>query len=125
MPAKLLLDENLSASVAKTLCADDGIDACHVRDRYMLGAKDQAVLERAYTEDRILVTANVDDFVKLAHRSELHAGIILIADATLHRGEQLATVRAALSFIGDGDMLNRVLWVNFDLSMRFEDVPSQ
>jgi hypothetical protein len=51
---KLLLDENLSVSVAKILCTEDGHDACHVRDRAMLGVKDRDVLKRAFEEDRIL-----------------------------------------------------------------------
>ncbi len=50
---KLLLDENLSPKVAETLARDDGIDACHIRDRGLLGATDPEVLERAFSEDRI------------------------------------------------------------------------
>jgi predicted nuclease of predicted toxin-antitoxin system len=43
---KLLLDENLSPAAAVALRAD-GIDAYHVRDRGILGATDQELLERA------------------------------------------------------------------------------
>jgi predicted nuclease of predicted toxin-antitoxin system len=67
---KLLLDENLSPAAAVALNAG-GIDACHVRDRGILGATDHEVLERAFLEDRILVTSNVDDFVKLARAREI------------------------------------------------------
>ena len=122
MLVKLLVDEDLSPSVAVALCGD-GINACHVRDRDILGVKDHGVLDRAYAEDRILVTANVDDFVKLARKRELHAGMILVEDATLIRDEQLAVIRAAVAFIEDNDMVNRVLWVNLDGSMEFEDIP--
>lgn len=59
---KLLIDENLSPSIAQALCID-GIDACHVRDRKMLGRLDSRVLDKALQEDRVLVAANVDDFV--------------------------------------------------------------
>jgi predicted nuclease of predicted toxin-antitoxin system len=52
---KLLLDENVSPVVAVTLCAE-GVDACHVRDRGLLGATDPEVLDLAFNEDRILVT---------------------------------------------------------------------
>ena len=123
VPVKLLLDENLSVSVAPILVAEDGVDACHVRDRAMLGASDHGVLERAYAEDRILVTANVDDFVKLAHERELHAGIILFEDATLHRAEQLAMIRNVIRVVAHQDMANCVLWVGLDGSMEFEDIP--
>ncbi len=103
MHAKLLVDEDLSPSVAQALCAE-GIDACHVRDRDMLGVKDHGVLDRAFEEDRILVTANVDDFVRLARKRELHAGIISIEDGGLYRDEQLAVVRAAVAFVAAHDM---------------------
>jgi predicted nuclease of predicted toxin-antitoxin system len=86
---KLLIDEDLSPAIAQALCAD-GIDACHVRDRDMLGAKDHGVLDKAFEEDRILVTANVDDFVRLARKRDLHAGIVLIENGSLYRDEQLA-----------------------------------
>ncbi len=64
MPVKLLLDENVSPHVALALRAA-GIDAVHVRDRSMFGAADREVLRRALAEDRVLVTANVADFMKL------------------------------------------------------------
>jgi len=120
--AKLLIDEDLSPSVAQALSAE-GVDACHVRDRKMLGGADHRVLDRAFKEDRILVTANVEDFVKIARRRELHAGIVLIEDGGLVRAQQLAVVKSAVDFIGEHDMANRVLWVRTDGSMEFEDVP--
>ena len=123
MHVKLLLDENLSVSVAEVLRTEDGIDACHVRDRDMLGAKDAAVLDKAYAEDRILVTVNADDFVGLARKRELHAGLVLIESSSLHRDEQLATIRAAVRLIERHDLVNRVLWINMDGSMEFEDIP--
>jgi predicted nuclease of predicted toxin-antitoxin system len=121
---KLLLDENLSASIVEALCSEDGVDACHVRDRGMLGVKDADVLDKAFSEDRVLVTANVDDFVKLARKRELHAGIILIEDGSLYRDEQLAVIRAAVAAIqSEPDIVNRVLWVALDGTMAFEDIP--
>ena len=77
MNVKLLLDENLSPGVAETL-RKNGLDAVHVRDRGLLGALDHTVLEASFAEDRVLVTSNVDDFVKLARVREVHPGIILI-----------------------------------------------
>jgi predicted nuclease of predicted toxin-antitoxin system len=119
---KLLLDENMAASVVGALCTE-GIDVCHIRDRNMLGVKDESVLDRAFEEDRILVTANVDDFVRLVRKRELHAGLILIEDGSLHRDEQLATIRAAVGFIAGRDMANRVLWVDLDGVMEVEEIP--
>jgi len=102
----------------------DGIDACHVRDRDMLARREgRSRPGQAYAEDRSLVTVNVDDFVALAPKREFHAGLILIEDSSLHRDEQLAIIRAAVRFIEGHDLVNRVLWINLDGSMEFEDIP--
>jgi predicted nuclease of predicted toxin-antitoxin system len=121
---KFLLDENLSPAAAVALAAD-GIDACHVRDRGILGASDHDVLERAYHEDRVLVTSNVDDFVKLAAARELHAGIVLVERGGLLRDEQIALVREVAAKLADhGAMINELLRVAADGSMTFETSPS-
>lgn len=126
-PPKLLLDENLSPSIAVALCAD-GIDAVHVRDRGLLEATDADVLAKAYDEDRILVTANVGDFVKLARSRDLHPGIVLIEDGALLRREQDQVIRDALAAIeaelaAGRDMVNRLLRINLAGTKTFETVP--
>lgn len=94
----------------------------------MTGASDAEVLERAYAEDRILVTANVEDFEKLAHARDLHAGIILVEEGDLLRDEQDRLVRDALAAIevevaGGRDMVNRVLRISISGAKSFETVP--
>jgi predicted nuclease of predicted toxin-antitoxin system len=106
------------------LCTEDGVDACHVRDRNKLGLKDPGVLDLAFQEDRILVTTNVDDFVRLARQRELHAGMLLIQDGDLFREEQLAVVRKAVAILkAEADLVNRLLWVSLHGAHEFEDVP--
>lgn len=123
MSVKLLLDENLSPAAAVALVAS-GIDACHVRDRGILGATDHEVLERAFLEDRILVTSNVDDFVKLARAREIHAGIVLIERAGLLRDEQIELIRQVVEKLAEhGTMINELLHVAEHGTMRFEEVP--
>ncbi|MFI5302616.1 MAG: hypothetical protein ACHREM_31390, partial [Polyangiales bacterium] len=70
-----------------------------------------------------VVTINVDDFVRLAHARDVHAGLILFERAGLSRDEQLAEVRRAVEWLGDRDLVNRVLWVRADGSCDIEDVP--
>src|SRR5215472_1856246 len=70
---KLLLDENISPGVAEEL-RKEGVDVCGVRDRNLLEADDHAVLEKAYLEDRVLVTKNVGDFEKLVRARDCIAG---------------------------------------------------
>ncbi len=121
---KLLLDENISPKVAEELARKGGLDACHVRDRGLLAATDAEVLERAYDEDRVLVTANVGDFLKLARARDVHPGIVLLEDGALPRAEQLRLLRLAAAAISQlGDLLNKVVWVAADGSMRVEDIP--
>ena len=123
MHAKLLLDEYLLPRVAKSLC-DDGVDAVHVRDRGFLGATDAEVLEKAYTEDRVLVTVNVADFVQLARARELHAGIVLMEDGALLVHEQLAVVTHVVEILNsEADLVNRLLWINLAGEFSFEEVP--
>lgn len=56
------IDEDLSPKTAERLRVDDGLDVIHVRDRSLLGKSDPIILQRAYDEDRFLVTANVKNF---------------------------------------------------------------
>jgi len=119
-----LLDENISPAIAQALGDEYGIDVCHVRDRGLLAATDSQVLDKAYSEDRILVTANVGDFVALVRSRELHAGLILLENGELLRDEQLAVLRLALDALRTTrDMVNRVLRVGADGVLALEELP--
>ena len=126
-PPKLLLDENLSPSIALTLTRE-GYDVVHVRDRGMLHATDAQVFARAFDEDRIVVTFNCDDFRKLARVATAHAGLVFFEDSGLLRDEQLDLVRQALGHIADElaggrDMINRVLRMWCDSTHVFDPLP--
>jgi predicted nuclease of predicted toxin-antitoxin system len=113
---KLLLDEDLSPRNANVLCKEDLIDTVAIRDRGYCGALDHEVLELAYQDDRMLVTANVKDFEKFASLRELHCGLILIMDGDLSREEQLHAIRQAISLISNSepmDMTNRALYLDW------------
>jgi predicted nuclease of predicted toxin-antitoxin system len=75
--AILLLDENTSPRIVRTLWQND-VDAVHVRDRGLLGAPDHELWKLALTETRTVVTINAKDFRKLAQRSQAHPGIVVI-----------------------------------------------
>lgn len=125
---KFLIDEDLSPKVAERLRLDDGLDVIHVRDRGLLGASDPVILQRAYDEDRILVTANVKDFQRLARARELHPGIVLVLDGMLSRDEQLVLMRKVVveleqEFLEARHMVNRVLEVELNGEANFYDLP--
>jgi predicted nuclease of predicted toxin-antitoxin system len=92
IPPKLLLDENLSPQIAVRLRAQ-GFYVVHVRDRGLLEANDATVLDCAFREDRMLVTSNVDDFVRLGRAVQVHPGLLLIEQGSLLRDEQMEIVR--------------------------------
>jgi len=122
---KLLLDENLSPKVAERLRMEDGLDAVHVRDRGLLRTPDDVLLERAFQEDRVLVTCNVEDFVGFAGVRELHAGLVLVEEGDLPREQQLQVVRRAVTAMNvKPDMANVVLRVSVDGKLVFEEIPA-
>jgi predicted nuclease of predicted toxin-antitoxin system len=126
---KFIIDEDLSPRVARYLCQEFCFDAIAVRDRGLLGATDTEVLEYAFNEDRILVTANVRDFEKLAGAAEIHAGIVLMLEGDLLAAEQIelmaAVVRVIQAEIETGkDLVNRVLYVSISGTARFENLPT-
>ena len=126
-PPKLLLDENLSPSIALALTRE-GFDVVHVRDRGLLQATDAEVFARAFDEDRIVVTFNCDDFNNLARAVTVHAGLVFFEDSGLLRDEQLRLVRQALGHItaelaAGRDLVNRVLRIWSDSSHVFEPLP--
>jgi predicted nuclease of predicted toxin-antitoxin system len=126
---KFIIDEDLSPRVARYLCQEFCLDAIAVRDRGLLGATDPEVLEYAFKEDRILVTANIRDFEKLAAGVEVHAGIVLMLDGDLLAAEQIevmaAVVRVLQAEMSIGkDLVNRVLYFSISGIARFEDSPT-
>lgn len=121
---KFLLDENLTPAAVGALI-ESGIDAWHVRDRGLEGTTDPELLDRAYEEDRILVTLNVGDFEKLVRERELHAGVVLIERAGLRRDEQIEMVlQIAAEISAHGDLINQVLRVAEDGTLIFENLPA-
>jgi predicted nuclease of predicted toxin-antitoxin system len=127
---KFIIDEDLSPRVARYLCQEFCFDAIAVRDRGLLGATDPEVLEYALNEDRILVTANVRDFEKLAAAIEIHAGIILIQEGDLLVAEQIELINTVVGFLQaetaiGKDLINRVLYVSIFGTAKFINLPDQ
>lgn len=94
----------------------------------MLGDSDHVVLERAYLEDRILITANVKDFQRLARARELHPGIVFVLSGDLSRFEQLVLLRKILYLIQEEldagrDMINRVMEIAANGERQFYALP--
>ena len=97
---RLLLDENLSPRAAVDL-RRDGFDVVHLGERGGLGRRDREVLDLAFDEDRVLVTANVGDDTQV---------------------EVLRRALAALT--NEPELVNRALVVDPDGGLRIEDLPT-
>jgi predicted nuclease of predicted toxin-antitoxin system len=124
---RFLVDENLSPTLVQELCSA-GFDATSVRDRGRLGASDQQVWQWALEEDRIVVTANIADFANLASSSEIHCGVIFLADGQPTRAEGAVLMATALDVLrrecGDGrQFVNRVLYVWLDGTCDLQELP--
>ncbi|MDJ0572513.1 MAG: DUF5615 family PIN-like protein [Pleurocapsa sp. MO_192.B19] len=125
---KFFIDEDLFPRVARYLCEQFLIDAIAIRDRGLLGISDRQVLDYAFNEDRILVTANVGDFKKFAKASEVHAGIVFVQEGDLLREEQIKIMQEVVKIIqqeldAGKDMINRVLYISIDGTKRIETMP--
>jgi predicted nuclease of predicted toxin-antitoxin system len=122
---KFLIDEDLSPRVARYLCENFCFDAVAVRDRGLLGASDSEVLDYAIAEDRILVTANVRDFERLASTVEIHGGIVLVEEGDLLLAEQLSLIAVVVQIIeleiaAGKDLINRTIYASSFGSIRFK-----
>ncbi len=125
---KFLIDEDLSPTVALYLCRNCLIDAVAVRDRVLWGKDDRFILEYAFNEDRILITANIGDFERFTKVMTVHSGIVFMEEGDLLREEQIQVVLEAVKAIGaeieaGRDMVNRVLYISITRKMVFEDLP--
>jgi predicted nuclease of predicted toxin-antitoxin system len=73
----LYTDEHIGRAVVRGL-RQRGVDVCTVVDAGMLGAPDEAHLERARTEGRVVVSHD-PDFLRLHTQGVDHAGIAFVS----------------------------------------------
>ena len=94
---KVYLDENLSPAIA-VLLRQHGIDASSAHEAGNPQLDDRAQLVWATREGRAIVTANVVDFIELAHEAIAtnteHAGIVLVPSS--FRGDEFSAIADAI-----------------------------
>src|SRR5690606_28877794 len=119
-PMRLLLDAHLSPELAAAL-RRPGHDCVGIRDWHegaLLDAPDEAILEAAADDQRILVTGDYDSMDELlriwaAHERQ-HAGVIFIRHDDRRRtriGSVMRRLDALLARLADVDWSNRAVYL--------------
>jgi predicted nuclease of predicted toxin-antitoxin system len=107
---KLVLDENLSPSVAHRLAAL-GYDVTCLRDRGLLGGDDWDLMAWCEGEGRAICTQNIRHFEREHERyqasARVHFGIVTVEDWTTER--IFRALKAFLERTRDIDLLNELL----------------
>jgi hypothetical protein len=113
---KFQLDEDCQAYALAAALQQHGIDVKTTNQLKLSGVSDEAQLDAAFQNQRVLVTNNIRDFVPLHRRSlnqqRAHAGIIVFPQQDFSIGEavrRLARISYALSM---DEMRNRLEWLN-------------
>ena len=94
---KVYLDEDLSPVIA-ALLRKHGVDATTAQEVGNVQLGDRVQLAYAAREGRAIVTANVIDFIELAHEAVAtnteHAGIVLVPSS--FRGDEFKAIADAI-----------------------------
>jgi predicted nuclease of predicted toxin-antitoxin system len=104
--SRLLLDEMFSGAIARQLRAKGHDVVGVVADPALAGLADDQILAHATAAGRVLVTANIKDFMPLDARyraaSQAHAGLILVSTKTFPQDRSFtAAITSALSALLD------------------------
>ena len=104
--SRLLLDEMFSGAIAAQLRAKGHDVVAVVTDPALAGLADDQILAHATAVARVLVTANIKDFMPLDARyraaSQAHAGLILVSAKTFPQDRSFtAAITSALSALLD------------------------
>lgn len=114
---RLLLDAHLSGRAIGRALRDLGHDAYAIdAEKNLEGLKDEAVLELAISQGRVLVTANVVDFllllIALGESGRSHAGCILIPNSFNNEdfGPLISAMDRELRAVPSDAWPDRVVW---------------
>lgn len=91
---KALLDEMISSAIAEALVATHEVDARAIAGSAEVGLSDRAVFELAQSEQRVLVTFNLRDFLPML--AQPHYGVVYVAPDLRGSSVQIAHGVAAL-----------------------------
>lgn len=113
--ARIYVDECISPTVAEGL-TEAGFDAISAREADLLERSDRRQLVFATDTNRVLVTYNVGDFVRLheewQRRGKRHSGIIMVPEKTYRDiGRLLRNLRFTLRESRPENLVNNWCWI--------------
>ena len=109
MIARFKLDENLPRD-AQTLLLDAGHEAHTVNDERLAGRPDSQILDVCLTEDRVLVTLDLDFADIRQYPPSSNRGIWVLRPERQSIENSLSALRGALALLGKEPTTNR-LWI--------------
>jgi hypothetical protein len=86
-------------------------EAYHVVHLGMSGLKDHELMPRIREKDFTFVTNNAVDFRRMFRNESIHAGLVIIIPSTAPV-IQRALLGAVLDYVGDRDLVNRVIEID-------------
>jgi hypothetical protein len=104
------LDENLPIELLDDLHTA-GHEADGLRDEGLIGAPDEAVMDLARRENRVLLTLDKGIADIRAYPPKAHAGIVLFRPPAAGRGTTLLFVRRHLASLFERELTGRLLVV--------------
>jgi hypothetical protein len=112
---RLLLDEMYPPALAAALTAE-GIDAVTMIELGMSGTPDPAVFAYAVTDDRIVLTENVGDFVAIAAQHSItgahHPGLLIaLSNRFSRRRAGYGRLIAAINAHRDEVLTDRIIYL--------------
>jgi len=113
------IDENLHDEVAAMLAAA-GHDAHTVYDEGLLGSSDKAIAQHCRTEDRALVTLDLDFADIRTYPPASHAGMIVLRVGNQSRPHVLHVMSQVVVLLGTEQLTGR-LWIVSEAGVRIRE----
>lgn len=107
---KIKLDENLGTRGMELLAAD-GHDVCTVAIQHLTSATDEELAKKCFSEDRALVTLDLDFSNPFRFPPENSSGIAVLRGPARLTAEDLETLMRTLAIALRNQQLSGNLWI--------------